>query len=72
MRHHSDCLPGWMTRVRFPAGAEIFHFATTSRPTLGPTQLPLLSVRGALSFGLKCPDREADHSPASNAEVKIA
>jgi len=29
---------GWTTGVRFLAGAGIFFFATTFRPTLGPTK----------------------------------
>lgn len=31
---------GWMTRVQFLAGVEIFLFATISRPGLGPTEPP--------------------------------
>jgi hypothetical protein len=42
-------------------------FATASRPALGPTQPPVQWLSGALS-----PDREANHSPPSNAEVKNA
>jgi len=30
----------WMTRVQLPAEAEIFLFATTSRPALEPTEPP--------------------------------
>jgi len=37
---------------------------------LWPTQPPNQWVPGSLSFGVKRPGREADHSPASNAEVK--
>jgi hypothetical protein len=36
----------------------------------GPTQLPIQWVPGALSLGVKRPEREADHSPPSSAEVK--
>jgi hypothetical protein len=37
---------------------------------LGPTQLPIQWVPGALFLGLKLLGREADHSPPSCAEVK--
>jgi hypothetical protein len=39
---------------------------------LGPTQLPIQWVPGALSLEVKRPVREADHSPPSSAEVKNA
>jgi hypothetical protein len=35
-----------------------------------PTQLPIQWVLGVLSLGVKRPEREADHSPPSIAEVK--
>jgi hypothetical protein len=35
-----------------------------------PTQPPIQWVPGALSLGVKRPEREADHSPPSSAEVK--
>jgi hypothetical protein len=41
-----------------------------SRPVQGPTQPPIQWVPRALSLGLKRPEREADHSPPSSAEVK--
>jgi len=37
---------------------------------LGPTQLPIQRVPGTISLVIKRPGREADHSPASSAEVK--
>jgi hypothetical protein len=40
------------------------------RTALGPAQLPIQWVPRALSTGIKRPGREADHSPASSAEVK--
>jgi hypothetical protein len=61
-----------MIGIRFPAGLGMFLFGTTSRPTLGPTQPPIQWVPGALSPGIKRPDREADHSDPSSAEVKNA
>jgi hypothetical protein len=47
----------------------IFLF-TASRPALGPTHPPIQWVPGALSLGVKRPDRETDHSPPSSAEVR--
>jgi hypothetical protein len=47
-----------------------FHFSMSSRPALGCTQLPIQWVPWALSSGVKRPVREADHSPATIAEVK--
>jgi hypothetical protein len=43
-----------------------------SRSALRPTQPPIQWVPRVLSLGIKRPGREADHSPASNAEVKNA
>jgi hypothetical protein len=60
------------TRVRFPAGMEIFLFTTASRAALGPTQPPIQWVPWALSLGEKRPGREADNSHPSSAEVKNA
>jgi hypothetical protein len=57
-------------RVRFPAGLGIFLFTTASRTALGPTQPPIQWVPGALSLGVKRPEREDEHSPPSSAEVK--
>jgi hypothetical protein len=37
---------------------------------VGPTQPPIQWVTRAISPGVKRPGREADHSPASSAEVK--
>jgi hypothetical protein len=49
-----------------------FLFTTTSRLPLGRTQTPIQWVTVSLSLGVKQPKREAEHSPASNAEVKNA
>jgi hypothetical protein len=51
-------------------GLGIFLFTTASRTALGPTELPIQWVPGALSLEVKRPGREADHSPPSSAEVK--
>jgi hypothetical protein len=48
----------------------IFLFTTASRTALGPTQLPIQWLPGALSLGVKRPGREVDRSPPSSAEVK--
>jgi hypothetical protein len=49
---------------------EIFLFAAASRLAVGPTQPPVQWVVGAIFPGVKGPGHEADHSLASNAEVK--
>jgi hypothetical protein len=56
--------------VRFPAGAGIFLFTPVSGTALEPTHPPIQWVPGALSLEVKRPEREADHSPPSSAEVK--
>jgi hypothetical protein len=51
-------------------GLGIFLFTTASRKALGPIQLPIQWIPGALSLGIKRSGREAGHSPPSSAEVK--
>jgi hypothetical protein len=58
--------------VKKSAGLGIFLFTTASRLALGSAQPPIQWVPGALSLGVKLPEREADHSPPSSAEVKNA
>jgi hypothetical protein len=58
------------SRVRFPAGLGIFLFTNASRTALGHTQPPIQWVTGALSLGVKRPEREADHSSPFSSEVK--
>jgi hypothetical protein len=53
-------------------GLGIFLFDTASRPSLGPTQLPVQGIPDVLSPGIKRPWRKADHTPPSSAEVKNA
>jgi hypothetical protein len=52
-------------------GLGTFLFTTASRTALGPTQPPIQWVPGALSVGVKRPEREADHSPPSSAESRM-
>jgi hypothetical protein len=47
-----------------------FFLATASREVLGPRQLPIQWVSGALSTEVKRPECEAGHSPPPSAEVK--
>jgi hypothetical protein len=47
-------------------------FYTASRLALGPTQPPIQGVPGSLYPPLKWPEREADYSPPSIAEVENA
>jgi hypothetical protein len=49
-----------------------FFFGTVPKPALGPIQPAIQWILGALSPGIKWLEREADHSPPSNAEVKNA
>jgi hypothetical protein len=56
--------------VPFPAWEGVLLF-TASRPTLGPTQPPIQSVRGALSPGIKRPGREANNLLPSDSEVNM-
>jgi hypothetical protein len=53
-----------------PGRVKNFLFSMSFRPTLGSTQPPIHWVPGALSPGVKRPEREADHSPPASAEVK--
>jgi hypothetical protein len=49
-----------------------WEFFSVSRPALGPTQPPTQWVPGVPSLRVKKPEREADHSPPTSAEVKNA
>jgi hypothetical protein len=53
-------------------GLGIILFTTVSRKALEPTHSPIEVVPGALSLGVKWPEREADHSPPYSADVKNA
>jgi hypothetical protein len=56
--------------VRFPVGLGIFLFSTACRPALGSTQPSIQWVPGALSLGLKRPEREAHNSHPCSVKVK--
>jgi hypothetical protein len=49
-------------RGSIPGRGKIFLFSTASRPVLGPSQLRILYISGALSLGVRRPGCEADHS----------
>jgi hypothetical protein len=51
-------------------GLGIFLFGTASITALGPTQLPIQWVPGALSLAIKRTGCEADYSCPSSAEIK--
>jgi hypothetical protein len=57
-------------RSSSPGGGKNFQFSMSSRPVLGPTQPPIQWAPGVLSPEVKLPEREADHSPPTRAEVK--
>jgi hypothetical protein len=61
----SDGLRAGRPRPESRLGQESALYSTSSRPALGPTQAPIQWVSG-----VKLPEREADHSPPSSAEVK--
>jgi hypothetical protein len=69
---YSDWL--WAGRPRgrslSPSRGKIFLLSTMSRPVLEPIQSPMQWVQAAFSQGMKRPEREADYSPSSSAEVK--
>jgi hypothetical protein len=46
-----------------------FFYSITSRPALGPTQLPIQWAPEAFSPGVKRPGREADNSSVTIDEV---
>jgi len=67
---HSTCL-----LLLYPIinrGWGFFLFTITTRPVLGPTQLPIQQVQGTLSKGVKWPGHKVDHSSPSSAKVKDA
>jgi hypothetical protein len=49
-----------------------YFFLHLVQTYLGPTQSPIQLVPAALSTGVKWPEREANHSPPTSAEVKKA
>jgi hypothetical protein len=59
---------GWTAGVRSPAVQDFSLLHSFQR--LGPNQLPVQWVRGALSPGVEWRGRGAYHSPLSKAEIK--
>jgi hypothetical protein len=58
-------------RGSIPDGGKRFvFFSTAFTPALVPTQPPIKLIPGTPSPAIKRPGHDADHSPASNAEVK--
>jgi hypothetical protein len=57
-------------RGSIPGRDTIFLIITTSRPALGPTQLPTQWMPGTLSLGVKRQGCEPDHPPPPSADVK--
>jgi hypothetical protein len=57
-------------RSSCPGGGKNFHFFMSPRPPPGATQPPIQWLPGARSPAVKRPEREANHSPPSSAEVK--
>jgi hypothetical protein len=63
---------GWTTGDRFPSRLGfLFSAPPFPRAVLGPSQPPIQCVQGSLCPGLKRSERNADHSPASCAEVHL-
>jgi hypothetical protein len=69
----SDWLRAGRSRGRSssPGRVKNFLYSMSSRLALGSTQPPIQWGPGVLSPGVKRPGREADHSPAASAEVKM-
>jgi hypothetical protein len=55
--------------ISSPGGVKNFRFSISSRPALGPTQLPIQWVPGARTPEVKRQGRVADNFPPSGAEV---
>jgi hypothetical protein len=73
MSRYSDLVSDWTAEESgFGSlqGQHIFLFYMTSRPALGPTQLPVQWVTVAVYPGIKRQGREADHLSPSSVEVK--
>jgi hypothetical protein len=60
----------WRGRSSNPCRVKNVLFSTSSRPALRPTQPLFQSVPGVLSSGVRRPEREAERSHPTSAEVK--
>jgi hypothetical protein len=72
LSRYSDWLRAGRLRRRIwvPGASRIFSLSTSSIPALGSTQPPIQRMPGALSAGVRRPEREVDHSPETSAEIK--
>jgi hypothetical protein len=59
-----------MTGVQFPAGARFFSSPQLRDGHCVPSSLLCNGYGGALSLGVKRPERDADNSPPSIVEIK--
>jgi hypothetical protein len=59
-------------KVKLSLSLTKYHAMTTYPLIFKPTQTPIQRLPGALSLGVKQPDRDADHSLPSSVEVKNA
>jgi hypothetical protein len=69
LSRHSDGLRTGRPRFNSQQEQENCLYSVAQRQVLGPTQLPIQCVPGALSPVVNWPGREVDHSPPSCAEV---
>jgi hypothetical protein len=72
-RHGRDMLlkgVGTGTAYGLDGRGKTFLFSTASRPPVGPTQLLIQWVLGAIFPGVERPGDETDHSPPTSAKVK--
>jgi hypothetical protein len=67
---YSDGLGAGRPGFGYRQGKTIFLYSTASKSALGTTQPPIQCVPRVLSLRIKRQQREADHTPPSNTEVK--
>jgi hypothetical protein len=73
LRLCSSTFVGWLGYCPIEGSEqEMFLFSTSSRQILGRNRPPIQWVMSTLSPEVKRPQRDANHSPSSTAEVKNA
>jgi hypothetical protein len=72
LSQYNDYATGWTADVRFPAGAGIFSLCHRVQIGFGSHTASCTTSTGSFFPDVKRPGREADLSPLSNVEVKIA